>query len=340
MTRYANILTDETFKVVLCNPRNKQLFMDMIELLVHKKLSDLTFLNIEQHGFAISDKNTKFDLLCKDSETGEEFIVEVQNQKQDSFTDRMLSYSTYPIRRQLARKQELFAKLANGEITEKEPGDRMDYTLRPVYVISIVNFALPHKDESTLEEGLVSRYSIREDNSGELMTDALHFIFLELGRLKIRNGEHEKCKTKLLRFAYSWRYMHLQDAIPAGFDDPLVQGLFHASEYANLTVEQQQIYDQTMTTQLDIIAQNNYAKREAMREGREAGLAAGREAGLAAGRAEGRAEGLATGRAEGLAEGLAEGKKETARNLKEMGVDPEIISKATGLSLAELEAME
>ena len=83
-----------------------------------------------------------------------------------------------------------------------------------------------------------------------------------------------------------------------------------------------------MTTQLDIIAQNNYAKREAMREGREAGLAAGRE------------EGLATGRAEGLAEGLAEGKKETARNLKEMGVDPEIISKATGLSLAELEAME
>jgi predicted transposase/invertase (TIGR01784 family) len=54
----------------------------------------------------------------------------------------------------------------------------------------------------------------------------------------------------------------------------------------------------------------------------------------------GREEGLATGRAEGLAEGLAEGKKETARNLKEMGMDPEIISKATGLSLAELEAME
>ena len=276
MTRYANILTDETFKVVLCDPRNKQLFMDMIELLVHKKLSDLIFLNIEQHGLAISDKNTKFDMLCKASDTGEEFIVEVQNRRQESFTDRMLSYATYPIRRQLAQKQELFAKLASGEITEEGPWDRMDYTLRPVYVISIVNFALPHKDESVLEEGLVSRYAIREDNCGELMTDALHFIFLELGRLKIKNGENAKCKTLLLRFAYSWRYMHLQNAIPAGFDDPLVLGLYHASEYANLTVEQQQLYDQTMTTQLDIIAQNRYEKEEAFREGQEIGIEQGK----------------------------------------------------------------
>lgn len=273
MTRYANILMDETFKVVLCDPRNKQLFMDIIELLVHKKLSDLTFLNIEQHGLSISEKNANFDLLCKASETGEEFIVEVQNQKQESFPDRMLSYATYLIRRQLARKQELFAR----GMTEEGSMDKMDYELCPVYVISIVDFAIPHRDEGVLEEGLVSRYAIREDNSGELMTDALHFIFLELGRLKIKNGEGEKCKTRLLRFAYSWRYMHLQDAIPAGFDDPLVQGLFHASEYANLTVEQQQLYDQTMTTQLDIIAQNRYEKEEAMREGRAEGRAAALE---------------------------------------------------------------
>jgi hypothetical protein len=38
------------------------------------------------------------------------------------------------------------------------------------------------------------------------MTDALHFIFLELGRLKADYGEEDKCKTRLERFAYTWRY--------------------------------------------------------------------------------------------------------------------------------------
>ena len=58
-------------------------------------------------------------------------------------------------------------------------------------------------------------------------------------------------------------------------------------------------------------------------------------------REEGRKEGLAEGRAEGLAEGLAEGRAEgraeDARNFLALGVDPEIISKATGISIEELQ---
>ena len=260
MTRYANITLDETSKVVLFDPSNKELFMGMIELLVHKRLSDLIFLNTEQHGLAISDKNSTFDMLCQSADTGEEFIVEVQNRGQASYMDRMLSYATFPIRMQMAEKQERLLKQAD---------ERMDYTLKPVYVISILNFALEHKDCGALEEGLVSRYSIREDVSGELMTDALHFVFLELGRLKANFGEEEKCKTRLERFAYTWRYMHLLKAIPEGFDDPLVLKLMQASEYANLPIEKQRQYDKTMTTELDIIAQNNWAIEQAVAQERQ-----------------------------------------------------------------------
>lgn len=270
--------------------------MDMIELLVHKKLSDLVFLNIEQHGLAISDKNSNFDMLCKAADTGEEFIVEVQNRKQISFPDRMLSYATFPIRIQLAEKRELLMKLAGGELEV----EKMDYSLRPVYVISIIDFALKHENDDVLEEGLISRYSIREDASGELMTDALHFVFLELGRLRISDKESDKCETLLERFAWSWKYMHMLDDIPSSFQDPLVLNLFHATEYASLPIEKQQQYNKAMTTELDIIAQRNYAIQQSK------------------------------------AEGKAEGKAETARNLKGMGVDPETISKATGLSLDEL----
>ncbi|MBQ0077232.1 MAG: hypothetical protein KBS55_01165, partial [Bacteroidales bacterium] len=50
---------------------------------------------------------------------------------------------------------------------------------------------------------------------------------------------------------------------------------------------------------------------------------------------EAREEGLAEGRAEGR----AEGKTETARNFKALGVDVDIICKATGLSAEEVAAL-
>lgn len=62
--------------------------------------------------------------------------------------------------------------------------------------------------------------------------------------------------------------------------------------------------------------------------------------GKAEGKAEGLAEGLAEGRIEGRMEGLAEGEKkkqqDIARNMKALGLDPEVIAKATGLTSEEI----
>jgi len=48
---------------------------------------------------------------------------------------------------------------------------------------------------------------------------------------------------------------------------------------------------------------------------------------------------LDTAKKEGKAEGRAEGIAETARNLKQMGLDISQISKATGLSIEEIEQL-
>ncbi|MDR1923016.1 MAG: hypothetical protein LBQ66_01480, partial [Planctomycetaceae bacterium] len=56
-------------------------------------------------------------------------------------------------------------------------------------------------------------------------------------------------------------------------------------------------------------------------------------------RIEGNAKGWTEGEAKGRAEGRAEGKIETARNLKRLGVDNETISKATGLSVLEIDRL-
>ena len=62
----------------------------------------------------------------------------------------------------------------------------------------------------------------------------------------------------------------------------------------------------------------------------------GKEEGLAEGRAEGLAKGRVEGREEGLAEGLVKGTRNTALNLKNLGVDIETIMKATGLTEEEV----
>ena len=247
-----------------------------------------------------SDKKTTFDLFCT-SEAGEQFIVEMQFAEQETYRERMLFYATYPLRAQMDARIRAVERLSG--ITR----DRMDYSLHPVYVLSMLNFSLPHEGDKALEEGLVSRFSIRNDGNGEIMTDALHFIYLELGRLGRKKGEEALCRTPLERLAYSLKYMHMLDDRPEGFDDDLQQMLFTATELAGMTQEQRQEYDKTMTTKIDIIEQQETARKRGLEEGME------------------------KGRLEGLLD--------VAGKMRAEGLPAELICRMTGLSPEQVKAL-
>ena len=299
--RFANILFDETFKIVVGAPGNEPLLIRLIETLIPgKKIRFLERLDKENHGLVISDKNTTFDLFCT-SEAGEQFIVEMQFAEQETYRERMLFYATYPLRAQMDARIRAVERLSG--ITR----DRMDYSLHPVYVLSMLNFSLPHEGDEALEEGLVSRFSIRNDGNGEIMTDALHFIYLELGRLGRKKGEEALCRTPLERLAYSLKYMHMLDERPNGFDDDLQQMLFTATELAGMTQEQRQEYDKTMTTKIDIIEQQETARKRGLEEGME------------------------KGRLEGLLD--------VAGKMRAEGLPAELICRMTGLSAEQLKAL-
>ena len=290
---YAYLLSDAAFKVVVCTPENEKLLIEILELLIPgKHIERITFINKEMHGLVITEKNVNFDLLCKDKDTGEEFLVEVQNKEQKSFRDRMLVYSTYPIREQMEIRAR---EIRNGTI--KDP---MDYSLKPVYVVSMVNFEFDHQNEDAIEQGYISRYDLRNGRNGELMTDSLHFVFLELGRLRLKATEADKCKTLLERFVFSLRYMHTLKAKPQGFEDDLLNRLYTATKLASMTVTTRQNYDKVMWTEIDQIATMTFAKEKAM------------------------------------AEGLAEGKAEVAKAMLADKVAPDVIAKYTGLSVEEI----
>ncbi len=84
-----------------------------------------------------------------------------------------------------------------------------------------------------------------------------------------------------------------------------------------------------MQNELDISLEKRYVREEALKEGLEKGRAEGE----AKRRKVGRAEGLAQGKTEGLAEGRNNALMETARNLQAMGLSPEQIKQATGVTL-------
>ena len=295
MARYANILNDDAFKVIIFTPGNEELMARMLEVLLPgKTIRSLEFRPTEQHGLAISDKISNFDAVCT-SDTGEMFIVEMQGLAQNSYADRMVCYASFPIRMQLEQK---LKDLHEGK------GKPMDYGLLPIYVVSFVNFAIDHRDKAILQDGLISRYCICSPRTGEAMTDSLQFVYLELGRLEAKLGEDGKCRSLTEQLAYSLKYMRELDECPKAFENKLFSLLFRASEYANLDVQKQMQVSTIMRTELDRIAENNYA--------------------LEKGRAEGKAEGMAEGRAEGKAEGMAE----MAVRLRALGVKEELIQAA------------
>ncbi len=299
--RYAKILNDDAFKVVILAPGNERLLTKIIQLLMPDlHISSLKFDDKEQHGLVVSDKNATFDLLCT-TEDDRKFIVELQSKSNESFPDRMLAYSTFPIRTQLAAKIDAVRK----KLTE----DRMDYSLLPVYVVSLINFKLPHDNDDALDvDGLVSRYSVRNDRNSELMTNALHFVYLEMGRLKAGKNEAAKCRTLLEKFAWSVKYMHEVEEMPDGYEDDLLRLLYDASELANMSINKRKDYDAIIMNELDQLIRMNMARDE--------------------------------GAAEGRAEGLAEGRIEIAKKLLAMGLTVEQVADATGLTKDEIAALQ
>ena len=144
-------------------------------------MSNIRYLNPEQLGLTREDRKSVFDVCCM-TDSGEEFIVEMQKERQTYFRDRALYYSTYPLREQ-GRK-----------------GD-WNYRLTPVYMVGILDFTLDHPagngtGEKGMEEKLIYRYSLRESETGEEMTEndrknALDYAMMEGERKGIEKGRQE-----------------------------------------------------------------------------------------------------------------------------------------------------
>ena len=95
--KYIDPFTDFGFKKLFGEECNKDLLLDFLNELLHKKegeIVSISYLKNEMLGVSEEARKAVFDIHCE-NDKGEKFIVEIQKSKQAFFKDRTLYYSTF-----------------------------------------------------------------------------------------------------------------------------------------------------------------------------------------------------------------------------------------------------
>jgi predicted transposase/invertase (TIGR01784 family) len=305
INRYVNILLDKWFKRILGSEANKEALLGILrELIPERNIRDIRYdrKRKRKKNPYVDGHDAIFDVECID-DFGARFVVEMQMEEQVHFPERALFYSTFPIQEQVSAQKKMMPYRSHDE----------QYVFPPVYVISFLNFSLHYDSDKILY-----RYELTEEESGELMTDRLHFLFLEMTNCPSRKPQSRD--SFIEKLSYALTHMQWLKERPAELSEQVFGLLFEACEITSLNKETQQEYtNDIMTTEMD--RKNILYTREL--RGYERGQMDGRE----------------EGREEGFEEGRKEERINNARNLKALGVDMAIIAKATGLLEDQIEAL-
>ena len=147
-----------------------------------------------------------------------------------------------------------------------------------------------------------SSYRLREDSTGEMMTDVLRFVFLELGRFKKRIWELD---TVFDKWMYLLKHMHEMVVIPDEFDDPVFSNLFLLAKINNFTSDELKQYQKSLENMGEFENIINSTEERAREAGR--------------------------------VEGRVEEKRTLCKSMLDKGVPKETVAEVAGLTIAELD---
>ena len=302
MARFINPFTDVGFKRIFGQEINKDLLIDFLNALLEgeRRVKDIRFLDKELIPIYEKDRSLIYDIYCTD-ENGEQFIVEMQNREHVNFRERTIYYLSQAIARQ------------------GERGVDWKFSLKAVYGVFFLNFQLtqlPHK--------LRTDIILADRDTHEQFSDKMRYIFLELPSFI---KEENECETDFERWIYVLKNMETLQRLPFKARNAVFQRLEQIVDIAAMSKEDRMKYDESIKVYRDRLAVMEFERLKGVEEGR------------AEGRAEGLAEGLEKGLEKGLVKGLEKANLNFVRNLKQMGLAPEFIAQATGLSVGEVERL-
>ena len=295
---------DWAIKRLLRQKANFGVLNGFLTVMLREEVKILEILESEGNQESADDKFNRVDIKALNSK-GEIIIVEIQNTREVHYLERIL----YGVAKAITEHISL------GEGYQK---------VKKVYSISILYFDLGvgsdyiyHGQNHFIGVHTGDRLRINTRDRDAVVTRLPAEIFPEY--ILVRVNEFDKVATTPLD---EW-ITYLKDGTIR--PDTTAPGLREAREklkYYSMSTQERHAYDKHLDT---IMIQNDV---------------------LDTAKWEGRMEGLAEGKAEGLAEGLAEGEarkvealRQTAANMKRMGIGAADIAKCTGLPVEVIEKL-
>ena len=320
---FVNLRSDVGFKAVFADRNNKDILIGVLNQILppEARIEDIKeYSDREQRRDVPYGKKTVLDLVCVDRDD-RTFVVEMQASEEDFFFERCVYYAS---------------GLYHLELSD---GERYK-GLRPVYVVSFLNYHLKHDDESLWDtDHFISYWQFTERRTGMVANQTISIIFVEM---TLFTKTLEECVTEFDRLFYIFKNSEGFQRIPEWIEEAggISRRLAEACEVAAFDKEKKLKYEIDKMNEWDILAQREFAERKGFEKGYAYGEAKGIADGTAKGMAEGMAKGMAKGMAEGKAEGLVEGRLEVAKALLASGMPIEQIKLYTKLSKEQIEAIQ
>ena len=243
--KYANIMMDYWFKRAFGSENSSKLLKLLLkELIPERTIKDLKYMPTEHTNPIPGMKGVRIDVECTD-QSGARFIVEMQVDKQEFFAERMVYYSAYALLNQLKMGKPKDLKPSDMVVIETKSSRNSEfYDYPPVYMISLINFSL-HKGS----DDVLYRYEYYDPKHGELMTDRINFLVLELPNCK--KALTPKA-TLLDNFCYAMRHMQFLDNRPPELKAEIFELLFESANISKFTPQEKFKYEIDMRTERDL----------------------------------------------------------------------------------------
>ncbi len=295
---FVNLRSDVGFKAVFADRNNKDILIGVLNQILppEARIEDIKeYSDREQRRDVPYGKKTVLDLVCVDRDD-RTFVVEMQASEEDFFFERCVYY-------------------ASG-LYHLELSDGVRYKgLRPVYVVSFLNYRLRHDDESLWDtDHFISNWRFTEKRTGMVADQTISVIFVEMA---LFTKTLEECVTEFDRLFYIFKNSDGFQRIPEWIEEAggISRRLAEACEVAAFDKEKKLKYEIDKMNEWDIQAQKEYAVRKGLEEGLQKGLQ----------------KGLREGREEGLEQGREETRLSIARKLFEAGTPVDVIVNCTGV---------
>ncbi len=289
-----NLRSDVGFKAVFADRNNKDILIGVLNQILppEARIEDIKeYSDREQRRDVPYGKKTVLDLVCVDRDD-RTFVVEMQASEEDFFFERCVYY-------------------ASG-LYHLELSDGVRYKgLRPVYVVSFLNYRLRHDDESLWDtDHFISHWRFTEKRTGMVADQTISVIFVEM---TLFTKTLEECVTEFDRLFYIFKNSEGFQRIPEWIEEAggISRRLAEACEVAAFDKEKKLKYEIDKMNEWDILAQREFAERKGLEEGLQKGLREGRE--------------------EGLEQGREETRLSIARKLFEAGTPVDVIVNCTGV---------